>query len=124
MQTYSDDTEPFFEIEKEQELCDEELVREFEAEEKERGLLSEEEIARGSSRMIARLMQRKWEREGNKEVVMASGRVTQMPGCGNVYFSDADKEAWKRLDRLEEETWEKLARLGEVSVDGSDEDIE
>lgn len=71
--------------------------------------------------MIARLVQRKWEREGNKEVVMASGRVKMMPGCGNVCFSVADKELWKRLDMLEEETWKKLDRLEEAFVDGCDD---
>lgn len=77
-------------------LCDEELVRQFEAEARVRGLLSDQEIARESSQMIGRLLERKLQREGNREVLLASGRVKRMPGCGNV--SAADSSIWRRLE--------------------------
>jgi len=75
-------------------------VKQFEEEERARGVLSEEEIEKESSAMIGRFLERKWEREGNSEVVLASGKVRKMPGCGNVHPHDTG--VWRRIDGLEE----------------------
>lgn len=82
--------------ENEAELCDEELVKGFEDEERRKGILSEEEIKRRSSEMIGRFLERKWKREGEGEVSMASGRVRRLPGCGNVCYSE--QGIWNKLD--------------------------
>jgi len=76
-----------------EDLCDEELVRKFEDKEREKGVFSEAEIEKESSSMIGQFLERKWQREGNRDVFLASGKVKKMPGCGNVH--PADTGIWR-----------------------------
>jgi len=75
-------------------------VKQFEARERERGVLSEEEIGKESSKMIGKLMERKWKREGEKEVVMAGGMVRRLPGSGNVNKVDTGIWRWMGNDEF------------------------
>lgn len=80
IQSYADEGERQF--------CDEELVKQFEDGERAKGVLSEGEIGRESSNMIGKFLERKWTREGERDVVLASGRVRKLPGSVNVGFRD------------------------------------
>jgi len=77
-----------------QEYCDVVLVENFEASQRAMGL-SEAEVGERTSKMLGRFLERKWNHEGSEgRVVMASGRVQRLPGCGNVRAGEW--EAWAR----------------------------
>lgn len=71
-------------------------------------MLSEKEIEEESSRMVNRFMERKWEREGSGDVVLASGWVRRLEGLGNVHSHDTGVA--RRCEGLMEEEDEEEGR--------------
>jgi len=74
------------------ELCDEDMMHQFEAEERANGVLNEEEIEKEvSSRMLGRYLEKKWKTDGNSDVFLASGRAKKLPGSGNLLVEEVKR---------------------------------
>ena len=77
-----------------EELCDKDLVEQFEADERAKGVLNDEEIETEGSKMLGRYLEKKWKRDANANVFLASGRVKKLPNYGNIPV-----EEWERWSK-------------------------